>query len=376
MQLPWGMKTRSQECEENAIIRFRSRGGLMKSRKKRNGADGDLPGIADVAVLAGVSTASVSRVLNQSERVGPVMRKRVLAAIEQLGYVPDAAGRALSSRRLRAIGAIVPTLDNAIFASGIQALQRRLAQRNYTLLVASSEYDQYEELSEARALMARGVDAMMLVGAEHSPELYEALARKPLPFVNAWTYTPDAPHPSIGFDNRMAMQRVVNYLVSLGHRRIAMISGFTVENDRARERVEGVQQGLADCRLSIQPGQLLERAYDIKEGREAARMVLRMPEPPSAIICGNDILALGVLFEAQALGIAVPDALSIVGFDDLPVAASLVPALTTVRIPVREMGRRTADYLLDRLLGHTTQLHTELDADLIVRGTTAPPSAA
>lgn len=348
----------------------------MKKRKKRNIVGHAVPGIADVAALAGVSTASVSRVINGSDRVGQTMQKRVLAAIEQLGYVPDAAARALSSRRLRAVGAIVPTLDNAIFARGIQALQQRLAQRNYTLLVASSEYDQYEELSEARALMTRGVDAMLLVGAAHSPELYESLARKPLPFVNCWTYTPDAPHPSIGFDNRKAMHRVVDYLVSLGHRRIAMIAGFTVENDRARERVEGVQEALAQRGLEIQPGQLLQRAYEVGEGREAARMVLRQPEPPTALICGNDVLALGALFEAQAQGIAVPGALSIVGFDDLPVSASLFPALTTVRIPVREMGRRAADYLLDRLLGHSTLLHTELHADLIVRGTTAPPTAA
>ena len=348
----------------------------MKQRKKRNSGGQSLPGIADVAALAGVSTASVSRVINGSDRVGEATRQRVLDAIEQLGYVPDAAARALSSRRLRAIGAIVPTLDNAIFARGIQALQRRLAQRNYTLLVASSEYDLYEELSEARALMTRGVDAMMLVGAAHSPELYEALARKPLPFVNCWTYTPDAPHPSIGFDNRKAMHRVVDYLVSLGHRRVGMIAGFTEENDRARERVEGVQEALEQRGLEIKPGQLLQRAYEVREGREAARMLIRQAEPPTALICGNDVLALGAIFEAQAQGIAVPEALSIVGFDDLPAAASLSPALTTVRIPVREMGRRAADYLLDRLSGHDTPLHTELHADLVVRGTTAPPPAA
>ncbi len=348
----------------------------MMSRKKRNVAHRDRPGIADVAALAGVSTASVSRVLNEPARVGAATRQRVLVAIEQLGYVPDAAARALASRRLRAIGAIIPTLDNAIFARGMQSLQRRLAQRNYTLLIASSEYDQYEELSEARALMARGVDAMILVGAEHSPELYDALARKPLPFVNCWTYTPDAPHPSIGFDNRMAMRCVVDYLVQLGHRRIGMIAGFTRENDRARDRVAGVQQALEQHGLKFAPGQLLERAYEVSEGREAARALLRMPERPSALICGNDILALGAMFEAQAQGIAVPEALSITGFDDLPVAASLVPALTTVRVPVREMGRRAADYLLDRLMGSSTPMHTELHAELVVRGTTAPPPAA
>ncbi len=346
----------------------------MSNRRKRSGAGSETPGIEDVANLAGVSTASVSRALNDPGRVRPATRKRVMEAIEQLGYVPDAAARALSSRRLRTIGAIVPTLDNAIFASGINALQRRLAQRDFTLLVASSEYDQSEELREANALIARGVDGMMLVGAAHPAALYEMLARKPLPFVNCWTYSADTPHPCIGFDNRLAMHRVADYLLSLGHRRIGMISGFTAENDRARERLEGVRQALARHGLEIRPGQLLERAYEVRDGREAARLLLRLPEPPTALICGNDVLAMGALFEAQAQGIAVPRALSIVGFDDLPISANLVPALTTVRVPVGEMGRRAADYLLDRLAGHAPPMHIELEADLIVRGTTAAPA--
>ncbi len=347
----------------------------MNNRRKRAAVNDDTPGIEDVAALAGVSTASVSRALNEPARVRPATRQRILAAIDQLGYVPDAAARALSSRRLRTIGAVVPTLDNAIFATGINALQRRLAQRGFTLLVASSEYDQGEELREAHALMARGVDGLMLVGAAHPPALYEALTRKRLPFVNCWTYAPDAPVPSIGFDNRKAMHTVVDYLVGLGHRRIGMISGFTAENDRARDRLVGVREALAHHGLEIEPGHLVERAYEVRDGREAARMLLRLPDAPTALICGNDVLAMGALFEAQAQGIAVPRALSIVGFDDLPMSSSLVPPLTTVRVPVAEMGRRAADYLLDRIAGHAPPAHSELQADLVIRGTTARPIA-
>src|SRR5690606_2377105 len=119
------------------------------------------PVLADVAHKAGVSTASVSRVLNAPDTVRPATREKVMSAIRALGYVPDGAARALASGRLNTVGVIVPTLDNAIFASGINAFQRRLAQRNYTLLVASSEYDQNEEVREVQALVVRGVDAMM-----------------------------------------------------------------------------------------------------------------------------------------------------------------------------------------------------------------------
>jgi len=334
---------------------------------------GQRPVLADVARLAGVSTASVSRVLNEPDKVRPATRNRVLAAIDQLGYVLDGAARALKSGRVRSIGAVVPTLDNAIFASAINALQRRLAQRDFTLLVASSDYDADEELREARALLVRGVDGMVLVGAIHAPELYRLLSQKQVPWVHTWTHLSGPDKASIGFDNRAAARRTVDYLVSLGHRDIAMVAGITTDNDRAAERVAGVVDALADQGLSLPPARLLQRHYDVREGREAASALLDAATPPSAIICGNDLLAMGVLFEAQARGIAVPAALSIIGFDDLPIASALVPPLSTVHVPAVEMGRRAADYLLERIGGQNPPLHTALEADLIVRGTTAPP---
>jgi LacI family transcriptional regulator len=335
---------------------------------------GHRPVLADVARLAGVSTASVSRVLNEPDKVRPATRARVLAAIDQLGYVLDGAARALKSGRVRSIGAVVPTLDNAIFASAINALQRRLAQRDFTLLVASSDYEPAEELREARALLVRGVDGMVLVGASHAPELYRLLNQKQVPWVHTWTHLPEHDGASIGFDNRLAAQQTVNYLVGLGHRRIAMVAGVRAGNDRAVARVDGVIEALAGHGLALAPEQLLERPYDVRAGREAARELLAAPTPPSAIICGNDVLAMGVLFEAQAQGVPVPGRLSVVGFDDLPIAASLVPPLTTIRVPAVEMGRRAADYLLERIDGRNPPRHTGLEAELIVRGTTAPPA--
>lgn len=334
------------------------------------------PVLADVARLAGVSTASVSRVLNGGEMVRPEMRARVMAAVEQLGYVPDGTARALASGRLRTVGAIVPTLDNAIFARGIHALQRRLAQRDFTLLVASSEYDRDEELREAHALVVRGVDGLVMVGAHHDAKVYQLLAGKGLPYVNTWVYRPDQPHPSIGFDNRSAGRRMTEYLLGLGHRRIAMIAGVTADNDRARARVDGVCDALSAAGLAFAPQCLLERAYEVGEGREALRVLLRLPNPPTAVVCGNDVLAMGALFEAQAQQLPVPAGLSIVGFDDLPISASLVPPLTTVRVPAADIGLRAADYLLDRIAKRDPPPHTELDATLVVRGTTAPPAMA
>lgn len=345
----------------------------MSTRQHRSGISP--PVLADVAREAGVSTASVSRVLNAPDTVRPVTREKVVNAIRTLGYVPDGAARALASGRLNTIGAIVPTLDNAIFASGINAFQRRLAQRNYTLLVASSEYDQHEEIREVQALVVRGVDAMMFIGEAHAPEVYQAVQRRGIPYVNTWMYSPDSPHPCIGFDNRGAARHVANHLLDLGHKHLAMIAGILNHNDRAQHRLAGVREALT-TRLgasSAHEMHVVERPYEIREGRDAFRMLIRLPNPPTAIICGNDVLAVGALFEALTMGLNIPEDISITGFDDLPIAANLLPPLTTVRVPSATMGHKAADFLLDRLQGITPSQHTELEADLVLRGTTAPP---
>lgn len=331
--------------------------------------------LSDVARLAGVSTASVSRTINSPNLVRPESRERIEAAIRELGYIPSGAARALATRQSRAIGAIVPTLDDAIFATGISALQRRLTQLGYTLLVAASEYDPKQELREAHALLTHGVEGLMLIGENRDPELYRLLERSRVPFVNCWTYRAASSHPCIGFDNERAARQLTEYLIDLGHRDIAMIAGITRGNDRAQARVDGVRGALKaiDCDL---PGErFIEQRYGIAEGRNGMRELLtRCSQPPTAVICGNDVLAMGALFECQSRGLAVPEALSIAGFDDLNVSAHLQPSLTTVKVPSSEMGTLAADFLAQRLKGRPALDHMEVETTLVVRNTTKRPS--
>ncbi|PWG64528.1 LacI family DNA-binding transcriptional regulator [Sediminicurvatus halobius] len=331
--------------------------------------------LADVARHAGVSTASVSRVLNAPERVSDDVRRRVERAVAELGYIPSGAARALASRETRAMGALVPTLNNAIFASGINSLQRRLGQLGYALLVASCEYDLDEELQQARTLLAHGVEGLMVVGSAHAPELDRLVGQRGVPLVRCWTYDPDDEVACIGFDNRAAARGVAEYLLDLGHRRIGMIAGIRRGNDRAQARVDGVRQALAARGLELPAKRLVESRYDVAEGRQALRYLMAAPERPTAVICGNDVLAQGALFECQAEGLAVPGSLSITGFDDLKISAQLVPPLTTVRVPSAEMGERAADYLVESRRGAPLVNHVEVETSLVVRGTTAPPPA-
>jgi LacI family transcriptional regulator len=332
--------------------------------------------IRDVAQAAEVSVATVSRVFNRPDLVTAALRARVHDAAERLGYVADGAARALASRRSRAIGAIVPTLDNPVFAACIDALQQRLDEHGFALLIASAGYDAARETREVRLLLERGVDGLMLVGAEHPAAAWALLDRRSpaVPVVVTWTSEPARGTVScIGFDNRAAAKRIVGHLLQLGHRRIAMIAGPTAGNDRAIARVAGVREALRATGIELGPPYLTERPYTVPDGHAATVALLSLPEPPTAIVCGNDHLALGALAGARSLGLCVPQDVSVCGFDDLDFAAYADPPLTTVRVPAAEMGQRAADYLAAAAAHLQPPSTALLEAPVMLRGSTGPP---
>ena len=332
--------------------------------------------LSDVARLARVSTATVSRALTCPDKVKPATAARIRQAVQTLGYVAHGAARALASRRTHTIGAVIPTLDNAIFANTAHALQKTLDDAGYTLLLASHEFDAEVEARVTRALVERGVDGLVLLGAMHPPSVLRMLDTQQIPYVLTWALDAGARHPCVGFDNRAAATRVASHLLDLGHREFAMISGITAGNERAAERLEGVRQALAARGIALAPGRVIEKPYTLSAGREGLREVLRGTPRPTAVICGNDVLAIGALAECQAQGIAVPREVSLTGFDDLEVAAVVTPALTTVHFPTAELGSYAAQHLLARLAGKPFEMRTELPVELVVRGSTAPPAEA
>lgn len=335
-----------------------------------------MPTIEDVARHAGVSTATVSRVLNQTEAVRVALRGKVQAAVAALGYVPHAGARTMKLRRSGAIGAVFPTVDNAIFARAIDALQRRLADAGHQLLIATSDYDPRAEERQAVALIARGVDGLLLCGCSQGPALIDRLRQRAVPVVHVMSWPAPPDRICVGFDNARAMRQVVKYLIDMGHRRIAMLAGVTQDNDRAAARVHGFREALAAARITLPAARLLERRYGLEQAREGLRQLLATDRPPTAIVCGNDVLAFGALLEAQRLGVAVPQELSIIGFDDLELAAHLRPALTTVHVPAAEMWRCAADRVLAALAGQELPRATQIQVSLVVRESSGPPPKA
>jgi len=341
----------------------------MKDLKGRQGR----VRIADVAARAGVSTATVSRVINDSPHVTDDVRGRVERAISETAYVPHSSARSLRSRRHRRVGAVVPTLKNTTFAAGVEALQQRAGLAGYTLAVSSSQYDPVMEAQQARNLLMAGIDGLVLVGDSHPVELYETLRVKDLPFV--CTYVNRAPDGggAVGFDNRAAGREVAQFLLDLGHRRIGMIAALTQGNDRASDRLEGVRDALREAHLPLSSELVVESPYSMHDGRLSMRALLEAGKAPTAVICANDSVAFGALAEATARGHQVPCDISLIGFGDLEFASLLDPPLTTLRIPFTDIGTRAADYLLARIDGRPVPTVTLLETSLIVRRSTSRP---
>ncbi len=330
-------------------------------------------GIRAVAAQAGVSIATVSRALNSPDMVRAELRARIIQAIESVGYVPHAPARALSSRRSRTVGAIVPTIDNAIFAPGIAALQAYLSSMGYMLFLTTSGYDPDIELQQARSLVSRGVDGLVLRGDCHHDALRKLLADNAVPFINVGSYQPDRPSPCVGTDNEGAAHRAASHVIELGHRKIAIASARQRNNDRASARVAGFRRAFAENDIKLRPEWHVEMAYTLDDAREAARHLLNLNDRPTAVVCGNDVIACGVLLEAERSGFSVPRDLSVVGFDDLDWSRHLRPGLTTIQVPTASTWQRAGEYLVRHLAGEQTIMHHEVDYALIVRESTAPP---
>lgn len=326
-----------------------------------------VPTLDDVARQAGVSTATVSRCLNSPERVVEKTRERVMSAVEQLGYTPNFGARVMAAKRTFTIGAIIPTMENAIFARGLQAFQEELHRRGYTLLVSSSAYQPKIEEEQIRALVSRGADGLLLIGHDRDPEVYSYLQAREIPVLSAWVYLPDSGQPTVGFDNRESMRALAQQVIDYGHRRISLISGITKGNDRAAARMAGLRDALAANGLDPGAMPVIETPYEIENGAVAFQTLMQAATPPTVVMCGNDVLAAGALRGAREMGLSVPGNVSITGFDDIELARIVTPQITTVHVPHREMGRKAAIALIDMVEKRGTGETIELKSTLQIR---------
>ena len=344
---------------------------IMPSTKLAN-SEAKIVKLKDVALRAGCSLATASRALNGNPTVGEVERERVLAAAAQLGYVPNNSARALRAQTKHLVGVIIPTLDHAIYAKMVDGLQDRLAQAGTSVIINTSGYDLERERSQARLLVARGVEAIILVGAEHQTQTVETLARAGVSQILTYTDTPGDASGAVGFDNYASGISAAKYLLELGHRRFGMIAGLTQHNDRARLRRDGYLDAIMEAGISRDNVVVLEAPYSIDAGGAAMRSLMQTHPRPTAVFCGSDILAVGAVKYCGPAGISVPKDVSIIGFDNLEIAHVVEPELTTIDVPAREMGQMAAEALIEFKKSGEKGIVKTLQTRLLIRQSTGP----
>src|SRR5579883_2821887 len=329
--------------------------------------------IAEIAARAGVSIPTVSRVLNKRPDVAPATRERVERVIRESGYVRSRVANALRRGSSGIVDLVVPDLDSPYYFEIIRGVEDVL-ERTELRLALSSTHNEARREQQWLAQVAEGAtDGAILVLAHGQSERLDELRRRKIPFVVVDHRGELGPAvPSVGATNWAGGRAATEYLLSLGHRRIAIISGDA--NLRcSRDRIAGYRAALEDAGVSIDPDLIRPGGFVQQTGYEQTCALLDLPQPPTAIFAGSDTQALGVYSALRARGLSVPDSMSVVGFDDVPLASDITPALTTVRQPLVEMGRVATTMLL-RLIAEEPldSRRVELTTSLIVRESCAP----
>ncbi|MEM6758195.1 MAG: LacI family DNA-binding transcriptional regulator [Pseudomonadota bacterium] len=303
----------------------------------------DQADIVAVAKAARVSPSTVSRSFNHPDLVKPATRKKIDAAVRRLGYIRNRAAQTIHGIRSGTIGLIVPTIDQAIFAELIQSFSSAVEEKGFTILLASHGYNLEREYALTRKMLEHRVDGVGLIGIEHSNDTFELLSQQNVPSLLLWNYAADAPFPCVGSDNYQAGFLIGQHVAGLGHRRIATIFPPQEGNDRASLRLRGVTDALRQAGIETRSTWCLETPYTVAASKSAVLSLIASDDRPSAIICGNDVLAWGAMHALSSAGIDVPQQMSVTGIGDFNGSKDFEPALTTIRIPARTIGAKAAD---------------------------------
>jgi LacI family transcriptional regulator len=335
--------------------------------------------LADVARMAGVHPGTASRALNPATRdqVSRETTRRVARVAQELGYTPNPLARGLRTARSSIVGMVVPDVTNPLFPPIVRGAEQVLSEAGYTLVLTDTDNDAATERRQIEQLRARGMDGFLVATARWEDPILDDLATFGIPAVLVNRRSGNLRLPYVGGDERTGIQLAVDHLVALGHRRIAYLAG-PQDTSTGRERSAAYSQAMKGHGLPTSRHHIRAcSAYSEAAGTEAARRLLASGRDFTAILAGNDLIALGVLSVLAEAGIRCPEQMSVIGFNDLPMVDKLTPPLTTVRLPLAEIGALSARILLSLLDGALPdgQVGQSLLAvQLAVRGTTATPS--
>ncbi|HCD7550214.1 TPA: DNA-binding transcriptional regulator CytR [Citrobacter farmeri] len=324
----------------------------------------------DVAMKAKVSTATVSRALMNPDKVSQSTRNRVEQAAIEVGYLPQATGRNVKRNESRTILVIVPDICDPFFSELIRGIEVTAASHGYLVLIGDCAHQNQQEKTFVNLIITKQIDGMLLLGSRLPFDASIEEQRNLPPMVMANEFAPELELPTVHIDNLTAAFNAVNYLHELGHQRIGCIAG-PEEMPLCHYRLQGYVQALRRCGVAVDPHYIARGDFTFEAGGNALRQLFELPQPPTAVFCHSDVMALGALSWAKRQGINVPDDLSIIGFDNIALAEFCDPPLTTVAQPRFEIGREAMLLLLDQIHGQNVNSGSRLmDCELILRGTT------
>jgi DNA-binding LacI/PurR family transcriptional regulator len=336
-------------------------------RRSRRSLPGAAPTIKHVADAAGVSTATVSRVLSGLAGVSADVGDRVRAAVRTLGYQPNRVARSLRVRTTRTIGVVIPDIENPFFTRVVRGIEEVLQAAEYSLLLANSNETPSRERINLATLQAEGVAGVIFTAVEGQRLDYRELLGERLPMVALSRVLPGLKVDTVTVANAEGGRMAVAHLIALGHRRIGFISG-PIGISTARERQSGYEKALQEAGLPVSRDLIQYADFRQSGGYSSMQQLLDMRVPPSAVFAGSNLMTLGALQAIHERGFAIPDKIAIVGFDDMPWAVSLQPPLTAVAQPAFEVGTSAARLLLERLHDPDRPIrHVVLETRLVVR---------
>jgi LacI family gluconate utilization system Gnt-I transcriptional repressor len=314
----------------------------------------------DVATLAGVSPITVSRVLRKPDAVSEALRQRVTAAVQELGYVPNIAASRLASSRTHAIGVIVPTLYNVIFAEYLFALHDVLVAAGFQVIVVNSRYSEQEEENAIKVLLGQRVEAIIIAGTHHTPLARQLLTRAHLPVVETFELSPDPIDLNIGMLQDRAGQAATQHLIDQGFDRVAFLAGNL--DHRAQSRFDGYRLAMQEAGLQkLEIITQWQRHSSVALGSDLLALMHERGDRPEAIFCIDDNLALGAMQECRKRGIRVPDDIAIIGFHDLEFSACASPSLSSIMTRRFETGKLAAEKVLSALNSTSRQPPNQID---------------
>jgi LacI family transcriptional regulator len=332
--------------------------------------------ISDVAKRAGVSTMTVSRVINSSGYISQETQERVEKAIAELGYVPNALARSLHVKQTKTIALVLTDITNPFFTTIARGVEDEASENGFNVMFSNTDESQVEEIEHLNTLLQKQVDGVLLVPAGNSHESVTFLKERNTPVVVLDRHVADIQVDTVRCDSIQGAYDLTRYLLNLGHRRVAILSG-PMETSTALDRVIGYRKAFEEACLKVDPSWVRHGQFIQSSGYQMTQEVLSLSPRPTAIFAANNFISIGAYHALRDAGIQIPEQISLVTFDDLPAPLVLEPFLTAADQPAYEMGRKATQLLLTRLSGENQARPTDiiLPIRLIIRKSSGEPPA-